>query len=357
MAFSKIKGIGIKHAKHILSQSDLKSFFIDPIFIKHEKTGLSLSFLRKINFEKALEIAEIELEQLQQKNISFSFFKNDDYPYRLKQCCDCPIVIYHRGIAESNPKKIVSIVGTRKATNEGKTLTRELISVLSELNVSVVSGLAYGIDVTAHQACLDFKTPTFAVMGHGFDYIYPYAHKKILKEIIASGKIFSEHAPEISPKKFLFAKRNRIIAGLSDATIIIESGEKGGSMITAKLANDYSRDVFAFPGNVKSTSSLGCNKLIQQDQAHLLIKSTDILNFMSWEREFANKSSCFKKNTPELHNNEKAIYTLLKQNDACNINEIYQKLNIEISYIQSSLINLELMDLIKSIPGQKFLLK
>lgn len=356
IALSKIKGIGIKHAKYILAKTNLFSFFKDPIYITHKKTGLSFSFLQKINFKLALEEAEKELEILTQKKISYLFFNDAKYPYRLKECDDCPIVLYHYGKSEINPSKIVSIVGSRKASVEGKAITRELIYELAKLNVTVVSGLAYGIDIAAHQACLENKTPTFAVMGHGFDHVYPYAHKKTLNQIADLGKVFSEHPPNIAPQKFFFPKRNRIIAGLSDATIVVESTIKGGSIITAKLANEYNRDVFAFPGNVTSSSFSGCNKLIQNNQAHLLTNGADLLNFLGWEKEKKNKSSFFKKKE-KLNDNEISIYNVFKEKRSACIREVYMNTKLSVPSIQSGLMNLELMNLIESVPGQRYLLK
>ena len=353
IAISKIKGIGIKNASHILSKTDLKSFFEDNISINHEKTGVSYSFLKKINFKKALELAEKELNELIKKKCAFSFFNNTDYPYRLKHCQDKPIILYHKGTSDFNAKKTVAIVGTRKASDEGCFLTKELISILSKQNITVVSGLAYGIDIAAHKACLNYNTPTFAVMGHGFDYVYPAYHKKELERIIDSGRIFSEHPPNIAPTKFFFAKRNRIIAGLADATIIMESNLKGGAMITANLANDYQKDVFAFPGNVFSSNYKGCNKLIQENKAHLITNGDEFLSFMGWRQERGSISSSVKN---ELSKDETEVYKIIKRKKIISINEICTLSSIKESFINSILIVLELKGLVKAIPGKKIIL-
>ena len=353
IAISKVKGIGIKNASHILSKTDLKSFFEDNISINHEKTGLSCSFLKKINFKKALEIAEKELNELIKKRCSFSFFNNDDYPNRLKNCNDRPIILYHKGISDFNAKQIVAVVGTRKASDEGRFLTKELISSLSKQKITIVSGLAYGIDISVHKACLNYNTPTFAVLGHGFDYVYPAAHKKDLERIIDSGRIFSEHPPNIAPTKFFFAKRNRIIAGLSDATIVMESNLKGGAMITANLANDYQKDVFAFPGNVFSSAYKGYNKLIQDNKAHLITNGNDFLSFMGWEQENISITDSIKN---ELSKDETEIYNIIRRKKIISINEIGSLSSIKESFINSILVVLELKGLIKAIPGKKIIL-
>ena len=353
IALSKIKGIGIKNASYILSKTDLKSFFKDSISINHEKTGLSYSFLKKINFKKALELAEKELNELIKKKCHFSFFNNQDYPNRLKHCTDKPIILYHKGISDFNAKKIVAIVGTRKASNEGCFLTKDLISKLSEQKITIVSGLAYGIDIAAHKACLEFNTPTFAVLGHGFDYVYPAYHKKEVEKIIDSGRIFSEHPPNVAPTKFFFAKRNRIIAGLADATIVMESDLKGGAMITANLANDYQKDVFAFPGNVFSSCSKGCNKLIQENKAHLITNADDFLRFMDWEQQKIPLSYSIKN---ELSKDETEVYNIILRNKIISINEICNITPIKESIINSILIVLELKGLVKAIPGKKIIL-
>ena len=354
IALNKLNGIGIKRAQHILNKMPLSDFFELNKNTLHHLTGFSLGFINKLNFKKALNEAEKEIDELNKKNISFSFYENDNYPTRLKNCYDPPLILYHYGNGNIAPKKIVSIVGSRNASITGKKSTEELVNELSNNNISIVSGLAYGIDVFAHENSLKNNNETIAVLAHGFNFMYPYCHRSIAKEIPKNGLLISEHSINTPPKKAFFPKRNRIIAGLSDATIIVESKKNGGAIITAKMANDYNRDVFAYPGETDNPLKAGCNKLIQEHQAHLITSCSDFLKFMNWNNNLIQNKKTSKKE--KLNDLESRLFNIIdKNNGPISVNKITAISGIPVKEAQVSIFSLELKGLVKHGPGQTFI--
>jgi len=340
-------------AKHILSRMPLNDFFQLNKNTLKSITGFSLSFLNKLNFKDALNSAEIEVNLLNKNNVSFSFYENDSYPNRLKNCPDPPLVLYHYGNGSLSPKKTVAIVGSRNASTTGKKITKNLVNELSNQNITIVSGLAYGIDICAHTNSLENNNETIAILANGFDFIYPYCHKNIANKIANKGLLISEHSLGISPQKSFFPRRNRIIAGISDATIVVESNKKGGAMITARMANDYNRDVFAFPGEVENPHKAGCNKLIQENKAHLITSCSDFLRFMNWDNNLIKKET--KKKTEKLNNMEERVFKIISKNDGpIEINNIKIISGLSIKEIQTILFSLEFKGLINPGAGQTF---
>ena len=351
IALHKLNGIGIKRAQHILTKMPLSDFFELNKKTLHDLTGFSLNFINKLNFKSALIEAEKEVDELNKKNISFSFYGNETYPARLKNCYDPPLILYHYGNGNVAPKKIVSIVGSRNASIAGKKATECLVDQLSNNNISVVSGLAYGIDICAHKKSLKNNNETIAVLAHGFNFIYPHCHRNIAKEITNNGLLISEHSINTPPNKAFFPKRNRIIAGLSDATIIVESKKNGGAIITARMANDYNRDVFAYPGETDNPLKEGCNKLIQNNQAHLITSCSDFLKFMNWDNNIIQN-----ENNPVILNKiEKTLFDIIDKNNApIGINKIKSISGISVKDAQLAVFSLELKVLINPGPGQTF---
>lgn len=299
--------------------------------------------------------AEEELEFIKKNKITPIFYLNKNYPERLKHCEDAPILIYTLGETDLNARKVISIVGTRKATTEGIAFCEKLVSDLKtrEHNPIIVSGLAYGIDATAHRAALENELKTVAVLGHGLDIIYPASHKKLANEVTQNGMLITDFPSKSIRDKNNFLKRNRIIAGLSDATIVIESGAKGGSLVTADIANSYNRDVFAVPGRISDEYSRGCNNLIKSNKAAMLTSVEDLEYILGWEAE--KKTEAIQRDLfVELSQEEKVIVEILKGQNAVPIDNICLNCNMPTSMVSPILLNLEFMGVVKALPGKTY---
>lgn len=308
------------------------------------------------NFDKLLKMAEKEVEYILKEGITALFYLDKDYPARLRECEDAPVMIYIKGNADFNASKIISIVGTRKASDYGRTCTQEIIKYLAENypDLVVVSGLAYGIDITAHKAALKNNLKTIAALAHGFDYMYPSVHTQYANKIIDQGALVTEFKGDQKAEPGNFISRNRIIAGFADATIIIESAKKGGALITADIANSYNRDVFAVPGRNSDTYSQGCNNLIKYNQAALVENGKDVEYVMGWYRE---KKKARKIQTPlsiDLSSDEQKIITYLKSKGDSSLDEICISLKMPVGKVSSYLLTLEFNGLVRPLPGRYF---
>jgi DNA processing protein len=300
--------------------------------------------------------AEEEIEFIKKSNITPIFYLDKEYPERLKHCDDAPILIYTLGEMDLNSRKVISIVGTRKATVEGKVFTEKLIKDLKdrEHDPVIISGLAYGIDAAAHKAALDNGLKTIAVLGHGLDIIYPASHKTLAKNIINQGMLLTDFPCKSIRDKNNFVKRNRIIAGLSDATIVIESGEKGGSLVTADIANSYNRDVFALPGRVSDEYSKGCNNLIKSNKAAMLTSVEDLEYLLGWEPGKKQTDAVQTNLFQNLSDDERLIADILKKQEEITIDQICLKSNMPTSKVSPILLNLEFMGVVKTLPGKSY---
>jgi len=286
IALSFIPNIGSVNAKKIISiAGSPKGVFDEKINVLSKIKGIGKKAENLKNKKQIFEYAEREIEFLIKNNYHYSFYLDEKYPHRLKNCTDAPINLFYSSNFDFNKSKIISVVGTRKATDYGKDVCNKLITELAENNhnVTIVSGLAYGIDVCSHKVALKNNLDTIAVMGTGLNRIYPALHKNIAHKISEQGCLLTEFTSQRPPEKTNFARRNRVVAGISDATIIVESGAKGGSLITADIANSYNRDVFAFPGKIGDEYSAGCNKLIKINKAALIESYKDIEYILGWE--------------------------------------------------------------------------
>ena len=353
IALSMIFGIGSINAKKLIAYvGNVEGIFKEKKKNLEKIPGIGTKLSKEIINSDALNKAEEELKFTEKNKIDVLFFNDKNYPERLKHCEDSPIIIYQKGKYNLNKEKVLSIVGTRNATITGKENCNKLISNLSESGHKplIVSGLAYGVDICAHKAAIKNNLDTVAVLGHGFSTLYPAAHRKYAKEIIEHGTLLTEfpHNSKMEPSNFV--KRNRIIAGISDATIVIESAKKGGSLITAQLANSYNRDVFAYPGRLNDKYSEGCNFLIKTNRAALIESYKDIEYLLGWEKK--NKKAIQRKLFVELNSEEQKVYDLLKQNNELSIDVISLKTNMPMSKISSLLLSLEFSGLINSLPGK-----
>lgn len=301
----------------------------------------------------ALSRAEKELEFAMKHNIEVLFYLDESYPKRLKHCNDNPIVLYFKGKANLNSEKMISIVGTRNATEYGKKITQHLVEDLREHQATIVSGLAYGIDIYAHKAALQQGLPTVAVLAHGLDRIYPPAHKVTAERMLEHGGILTEFMSETNPDRENFPKRNRIVAGMSDAVVVIEAALSGGALITADIANTYNRDVFAVPGKLGDVYSEGCNRLIKTNKAALIESAKDIAYLLNWNREAASVQ-VQRKLFVELNPEEEIVVEVMKQKGNIAIDDLTLLSEFPMSKVAGILLNLEFNGVVKSLPGKVY---
>jgi DNA processing protein len=315
--------------------------------------GIGTLLVNNLLDEDSLEKAEKELAYIQQTNTQFSYFLDADYPQNLKHCIDAPILLFKDGNINLHTDKIISIVGTRNITSYGRDFCNQLIKDLTEYNPVIVSGFAYGVDICAHKAAMDHNLQTIGVLAHGLDEIYPKTHKKYIHKVNENGGFLTEFWHDEKPLRENFLKRNRVVAGISKATIIIESAEKGGSLVTADIANSYNKDVFAVPGRANDVFSKGCNNLIKNNQAHLLTSAEDIVKMLNWDMV---TDSTPKQKTlfVELDENEQKIYDYLQQNGKQLLDVIALECAIPVYQLSSILLQMELKSVIKPLPGKMF---
>lgn len=303
-------------------------------------------------------LAEKEMAFIEKYKIQTLFLNDVKYPQRLLQCYDSPAMLFYKGTADLNTSKMVAIVGTRKCTDYGKEFTEKLVATLEKENAVIVSGLAYGIDAAAHKAALKYKLPTVGVVAHGLDKMYPAAHADLAKEMVKQGGgIITEFFSSTKADIHHFPLRNRIVAGMCDATVVIESEINGGSMITAKLADGYNRDVFALPGRTTDKKSSGCNYLVKYNKAILLTEPDDLLTAMGWKRATPQKTSPQRELFIELSPEERSILQLLQEKETVHIDEINLKSGLSSSITAATILNLELKHVITSLPGKLYKLQ
>ncbi|MBI9067646.1 MAG: DNA-protecting protein DprA [Salinivirgaceae bacterium] len=302
---------------------------------------------------EAFKKADEELVFIEKYKIKFTSIFDTDYPFRLKQCEDAPLVFFSKGAKLNEEAKFISIVGTRNASPYGKDFCNDFIVQLKERGhqVVVVSGLAYGIDIAAHKASLKNNIPTYGILAHGLDTIYPTQHRNIATKMLEQGGLITEFMHGIFPDKNNFVRRNRIIAGLSDAVIVVESDKKGGSLLTADMANSYNRDVFAVPGKITDKYSTGCNNLIKSNRAALIQSVDDLEYVMGWE---PNSKAIQKELFVELSDEEKILIDLFNEKSELNIDTICRNSGFNMAKVSAMLLNLEFGGLIKCKPGKVF---
>jgi DNA processing protein len=357
IALSLLPKIGAVNARRLVAYlGSAQSLFSASKKAIEAIPGIGEGLVRSIinHRKEALYRAEKEMAFITKYKLKTFFYLDKNYPRRLAQCEDAPVIIFMKGEVDLNYPRIISVVGTRKATEYGHQLTNELIKGLSSNGITtlVVSGLAYGIDVAAHKAAIKAGLPTIGILGHGLDKMYPSTHASIAREMIEKkGGLLSDFPSEtkIDPGNFL--RRNRIIAGLSDCTIVVESAEKGGALVTADIANSYNRDVFTFPGRCNDQFSIGCNQLIKTNKAALIESANDLMDFMGWE---ANQHPVQQPLLIDLDEDEKNIVKILKQNEISTTDFISRQVHLPVQKINSTLLNLEFKGLVKSLPGNRF---
>ncbi|MDO5971978.1 DNA-processing protein DprA [Flavivirga aquimarina] len=301
-----------------------------------------------------LEAAEKEIDFIKSNGIKVSYFEETSYPEKLKHCIDGPILLFQSGTINLEQQHIISIVGTRKITTTGMAFCEALVENLKPYNPIIISGFAYGTDITAHRAAIKNNLQTVGCLAHGLNQMYPQVHKKYKDDVEKNGGFFTDFWSSDAFDRNNFLKRNRIIAGLSEATIVIESAKKGGSLVTADIANSYNRDVFAVPGRTTDSQSIGCNNLIKHQKAHMLTTPLDVPYILNWQLEEDKKPVIQKQLFVELDTTEKTIYSYLKENEKQQLDVIAIHCNMPIFKIASVLLTMELKGVVRPLPGKLF---
>ncbi len=356
IAITQLQGIGDITAKKLIAYcGSAEQVFKEKNNVLEKIPGIGVVNARGILQSKteALVTAEEEIKFITKNNIQPLFYLDKNYPKRLIHCEDGPVMLYTKGTIDFNLPKVISIVGTRNATDYGKAFCDQLLNDLTPHQPLIVSGLAYGIDVCSHKAAVKNKLPTIAVLAHGLDRLYPSQHSSVAKQMMENGGLISDYISGTNPDRENFPKRNRIIAGLSDLTVVIESSKKGGSLITAYLANDYNRDVFALPGRLNDAQSEGCNNLIKSNKAALIQSVKDIEYIMTWEAEKVTENKQ-QRLFVDLSDEEKMITQLLSQKEKLAIDDLSLQAQIPMSKTASLLLELEFNGVVKSLPGKLY---
>jgi DNA processing protein len=352
IALNLIPQIGNKTAFELLNHfGSAKAIFEE---INHadlcQVPKIGKAMAQQILDKNTLQKAEEEWAFTQKYNIKVLFQESADYPKRLRNCPDAPFLLYYKGNTNLNAAKVVAIVGTRKPSSQGKLFCERLVQDLAVYNPLIVSGLAYGIDVTAHKKCLDLQIPNIGVVAHGLDRIYPTLHKRIAQRMTNCGGILTEFRKGIEPFPKHFPMRNRIIAGMADAVVVVETANRGGSMITAYVANEYNKDVFAVPGRLDDPLSKGCNHLIKTHRASLLESAEDLAYILRWEKKSGGQQ---KQLFANLTKDERLIVDLMLGKEV-HLETIIRETKISTSRMAALLLELELRGVIRALPGKNF---
>lgn len=298
--------------------------------------------------------AESELAFIQNGNIAYTYFLSPDYPHNLKHCIDGPVLLFKRGNIDLAGKKVISVVGTRNITSYGTAFCERFIEEIAPLNPVIVSGFAYGVDICVQKAAVKFDLQTIGCLAHGLNQLYPKVHAKYAADIEKNGGFFTEFGSTSNPDRENFLKRNRIIAGLAEATVVVESADKGGSLVTAEIANGYNRDVFAVPGRTVDRYSTGCNNLIKQQKAQMLTSAADLIYLLGWTMEEKKARPVQKQLFVEMDAGEQAIYAFLQQEGKQLLDSIALGCQMPIFKVSSTLLNMEMKGVVRPLPGKLF---
>ena len=352
VALTLIPNIGDVNAKALVNHfGSARAIFFASRKELESIEGLGFIRVNSIKNFKDFTIAEEEVAFIKKYQINPLFITDDKYPQRLLNCYDSPPLLYYKGNADLNTSKIIAIVGTRNNDEYGKSICEKLLDDLINEDILIVSGLAFGIDSIAHKAALKNNLKTIGVLAHGLDRVYPSQNVTLAKQMIDAGGLITDFRSKTIPDRQNFPARNRIAAGISDCVVVIESGKKGGSLITAELANSYNKDVFAFPGRITDSKSEGCNYLIRNNKAALITCADDLLQNMGWKaikKKVRKQRQLFIELTPD----EKIIIEVLKLQEHVHIDDLYFKSKLSSSAVAQGLLMLEMNGIVTSLPGK-----
>ncbi|QNF35198.1 DNA-protecting protein DprA [Adhaeribacter swui] len=361
VALGLLPGVGDLLTRQLISYcGSAKAVFTTPKGKLLKIPGIGPTFVQNFNPTPALQQAETTIKLAEEQQVQLLFYTNPAYPNRLKHLADAPCLLFYKGNVDLNHSKMVSIVGTRQATDYGRRITEKIVTDLQKHQPVIVSGLAYGIDILAHRAAVAAGLPTLGIMASGPDIIYPAVHRKTAEKMLENGGLITENTFGTKPDAPRFPARNRIIAGLGDCTIIVEAAIKGGALITADIAHSYNRDVMAVPGNIDNAVSEGCNFLIKTNKAAIYTELRDLEELLNWDNALAPSTAKFSKaslyNVEEFEPDEWQIIKLLLSMKEELIDNIAWKVQIPVSRLASVLLGLEFKGVVKSLPGKKYAL-
>ena len=359
IALTQINGVGDVLARNLLQEfGDAETIFKSGRKALLSIRNFSTKLVDEILAPEVMRRAEKEMLFVERNNIQTYFINDNEYPQRLRECHDAPVLLYFKGKTDFNAPRVISIVGTRNPSNYGNQFCDTFLQELAKTHPDtlIVSGLAYGIDISAHRSALKHGLPTIGVLAHGLDRIYPSAHKQTATEMIGQGGLLTEFRSETEPDRHNFVRRNRIVAGMADTVIVVESAEKGGSLITAELANSYCRDVFALPGRVSDAKSSGCNKLIAHHKADLFLSTDYFLKQMGWdtETEKSRKQPIQTNLFSDLSDEEQTIVNTLTEYKNLHVDRLSHEAGIPAYQLFSLLLEMEMKGLIKNLPGNMY---
>ncbi len=356
IALSLVPNIGPVIAKQLLQtfNNDAKALFETPTKHLQEIENLGTVRINAIKKFNDWKTVDSEINFTEKHKIDIHPIYANTYPNNLKQCLDAPIILYSKGNLDLNATKTISVVGKRKNTDYGKRITEEIVAYAASHKATIISGLAFGIDIIAHKAALANNTATIGVLAHGLDRIYPDVHRNTAKDMLEHGGLLTEFISGTKPDRENFPTRNRIVAGMADVTIIIETDMKGGSMITAQLANSYNKEVMAVPGSIYIDTSKGCNFLIRQHQAHILTTPTDIARLLNWETDTKKKKPIQRSLFIELSKEEQKVVDTLNENGIVPIDDLIALTQLTNAQIASVLLSLEMQQIISALPGKRY---
>jgi len=355
LALQKTKGIGTINAKKLIAHiGSAEAIFTTKKSTLQRINGIGSFTIKHLHDTENLKKAEKEHKHIIDNNVHYTSFLDTDYPKNLTHSIDSPLVLFSEGNIQFNKQPVISIVGTRNMTSYGRHFIENLLEEIAIYNPIIVSGFAYGVDITAHKTAIKHNLQTVAVLAHGLDHIYPKAHKKYLHQVLENGGFYTEHWHEEPALRENFLKRNRIVAGISEAVIIVESADRGGSLVTASIANSYNRDVFAVPGRVSDTYSQGCNNLIRTNKAALLNSAKDLIYLLNWNKDQNTPKVIQRQLFVDLKGDEKIIYTYLEKNGKTLLDSLSLACKIPIYKISGVLVSLELQGLVRPLPGKVF---
>jgi len=355
IALTLIPNIGDILAKRLVAYcGGVEAVFKEKKAALEKIPGIGTVYAKAVLGQDVFSRAEEEIRFIEKNSITPVFYLDPAYPKRLTHCEDSPVLLYLKGDVDLNAEKIISIVGTREASDYGRALCEKLVADLAPFNPVIVSGLAYGIDVYAHKAAMDNGLQTIGVFAHGLDKVYPGVHKAVAERMVKQGGLLSDFTSNTNPDRENFPRRNRIVAGIADATIVVESKKDGGSLITADIANSYNRDVFAFPGRVGDVASEGCNAIIKQNKAALIQSAEDVIYIMGWEQAKKKNAQVQRQLFVDLKPEEEVLVNVLKEKDTVNVDEICHLAKMPMSKVSSLLLTLEFSGIVRSLPGKMY---
>jgi DNA processing protein len=354
MALAKVPGVGPVVAKKLIAYcGGAEQVFLKGSAFFERIPGIGKVIAKAVADNRPLEAAKQEFDLCARHGVRVITFLDKAFPQRLNHCADAPLLLFVKGEGDLNAQRMISVVGTRNATAHGRETTEQLIDELAPLGVTIVSGLAYGIDITAHKAALKHGLPTIACLAHGLDKVYPPVHASTAKEMLANGALISEYPLGTKPDRENFPTRNRIVAGMTDATLVVEAGIKGGALITAQLASDYDRDVFAIPGRTTDIHSAGCNRLIKEHKAALVTCAADIITALNWDLPDKKSPSKQQRLLIDLTPEQEVLVNALRES-SLSVDILAARSKMPMSRVSALLLEMEFDGIVRNMPGKVY---